>query len=215
MKKNRLETFYIAEIFIYVMTVIFSLVFNFMNHDMNQFMMTFVAIITPFLVPLGFKLIGWKMTSEVKIANITFIYFASLVGSGLGGYNYLGFDKVLHFTSGIFGIEFAIVLFHMLVGHLEVDNPKEYKLYLIFINAVNLAIAVLWEFYEFCMLIFFNNDCINHYTTGVFDSITDMMCAFFAGLIITFFVHKYQQNKKENFFISLYKNLYKENSSHQ
>ena len=41
----------------------------------------------------------------------------------------------------------------------------------------NMAVAQLWEFYEYVMLIFFKNDCINHYTQGVHDSNTDMLCA--------------------------------------
>ena len=71
-----------------------------------------------------------------------------------------------------------------------------------------MAIALLWEFYEYSMLIFFNNDCINHYTTGVHDSITDMLCAFTAGLIITTLVVRYYKTGKKDFFISLYEKFY-------
>ena len=56
-----------------------------------------------------------------------------------------------------------------------------------------MAIALCWEFFEYAMLIFFNNDAINHYTQGVHDSMTDMLCATIAGLLLTIWIMKADQ----------------------
>ena len=61
------------------------------------------------------------------------------------------------------------------------------------------------------MLILFNNDCINHYTTGVHDSLSDMMCAFVAGIIILVMIYRYYKKGKTNFFLRLCENFYNKN----
>ena len=65
----------------------------------------------------------------------------------------------------------------------KLDSIQEWHIFLVFVNAVNTAIAVYWEFYEYAMLIFFNNDAINHYTSGVHDTITDMLVCVAGGLV--------------------------------
>ena len=42
--------------------------------------MTFVAMLTPLIVPIGFKLFHWKPVYEIYIVNNIFTYFASLLG---------------------------------------------------------------------------------------------------------------------------------------
>ena len=84
-------------------------------------------------------------------------------------------------------------------------------MFLVFINAVNIAVGEIWEFYEYGMLIFFNNDCINHYTQGVHDSMTDMLCAACAGIILTLLIVRYYKTGKGNFFISVYEKFYQRN----
>ncbi len=41
-----------------------------------------------------------------------------------------------------------------------------------------MMIAFLWECFEFACLIFLNIDAINHYTQGVYDTMTDMIVCF-------------------------------------
>lgn len=74
-----------------------------------------------------------------------------------------------------------------------------------------MAVAQLWEFYEYAMLIFFKNDCINHYTQGVHDSITDMLCAAVAGICLTVFLVLYYKNGRRSFFVNIYEKFYDRN----
>ena len=69
---------------------------------------------------------------------------------------------------------------------------------------------MLWELYEYMMLILFNNDCINHYKTGVHDSMTDMLCALVAGIIVIILIHRYHKYEKSNFLLRLCENFYEQ-----
>lgn len=196
---------------IYVITSILAFYLNYKSQNMNGILMGVVALLTPWIVPVLFKILKLKPVYEIYVIYLIFVYFASLVGSCLHGYSLPYFDKVLHFSSGLFATLIAVMLFCKIKNVKKVENAADYKIFLLFINSMNLAIAALWEFYEYALLIFFNNDAVNHYTTGVHDSLTDMICAFIAGLIITCLIIRYYKTGKSNFFISLYESFYDKN----
>lgn len=196
---------------IYVITLAYALYHNYSIQDWEAVGMGFVAMITPLIVPAAFKIFHLKPVYEIYIVSTVFTYFASLLGSSFHWYSYFGFDKVLHFSSGWFVTTLAVILYFFIKKSNTFKDKKDYTIFLIFINAVNLAVAELWEFYEYAMLIFFNNDCINHYTQGVHDSMTDMLCATCAGIILTFLIIRYYKTGKGNFFISVYEKFYQRN----
>lgn len=212
---QRLKLLLRAEILIYVITILFGFYHSWQMEDMNAFGMCFVACITPWIVPAIFRLAHFKRVYEIDICNVAFVYFASLIGSVFHGYSVFGFDKVVHFFSGLLLTTCSILLFMIVKKTSRITNREDYHLFLIFINAMNLAIAVCWEFYEYAMLIFFNNDCINHYTQGVHDSITDMLCAFVGGILITFFVLRSYRKHSSGFITSLCEKFYRLNIEKQ
>ena len=97
----------------------------------------------------------------------------------------------------------------------KLDSIQEWHIFLVFVNAVNTAIAVYWEFYEYAMLIFFNNDAINHYTSGVHDTITDMLVCVAGGLVVTGFLISAKRSGKDNFFTRLPQKFYDLNLAHR
>lgn len=208
MKKSRHSIIYKTCIVIYISTSILGFVINFKNHDMNGLEMGFVALLTPFIVPLIFKLFHLKMNDEVKVVNLVFIYFASLLGSGFHFYQYPYYDKLLHFSSGIFGLLLSVFVFCKLTQKKKITNQT---LFYLFINFMNMSIALCWEFYEYSMLVFFNNDCINHTTTGVHDSLTDMLCATIVGLWMTYFIYRFNKTKKSTYLIRMTQKLIDDN----
>lgn len=207
----RLKRLYQVCILIYVVTLVFGFTINYQAQDYNALAMGGVACVTPLIVPILFKLLKFKPVYEIYLVNIVFVYFASLIGSSFHGYSIVGFDKVLHFSSGLIFTIVAMMLFMVVKKVKHIQVLEDYHLYLLFINMCNLSIAVIWEFYEYAMLIFFNNDCINHYTQGVHDSITDMLCAFVGGLIITYLVARAYKHKKNNFILNLCEKFYSKN----
>ncbi len=202
--------FYITSI-IYVISLIIAFYINIKNHRMEPLQMTFVAALTPWIVPVMFKLLRLKPVYEIYTISNIFTYFASLLGSGFRGYSYPWFDKIVHFSSGWIFTTVAVMVFFFIRKSNAFENRREYYIFLIFINAMNIAIAEIWEFYEYAMLIFFDNDCIHHFSQGVHDSITDVMCATLAGIFLTLLVVRYYKKKKSNFFINVYEKFYKRN----
>ena len=102
----------------------------------------------------------------------------------------------------------AVILFFFIRKSNTFPEKKDFTLFLVFINAVNIAIGEIWEFYEYAMLIFFDNDCINHYTQGVHDTITDVMCATVGGILLTLLIVRYYKSGKSNFFTNVYEKFY-------
>ena len=196
---------------VYIITLFLALYHNFMVKDYNALGMGFVAMLTPLIVPVLFKVLHFQPVYEIYIITTEFTYFASLIGSSLHRYSLTGFDKVLHFSSGWMFTTVAVILFFFIRKSNTFPEKKDFTLFLVFINAVNIAIGEIWEFYEYAMLIFFDNDCINHYTQGVHDTITDVMCATVGGILLTLLIVRYYKSGKSNFFTNVYEKFYERN----
>lgn len=209
-RKVKLQQMNLFVSLIYSITLLYAFIINYGN-NMQAFYMGFVSILCPLIIPVFFKIFHLKPVYEIYILSTCFCYFASLIGSCLGGYSVFFFDKVVHFCSGLFATLLSIMLFFIIRKSNQLENTSIYQLHLVFINACNLSIALVWEYYEYAMLIFFNNDCINHYSQGVHDSITDTISAFVGGIIITFFVIRRYHSGKSNFFTRIPETFYEIN----
>ena len=185
------------------MTLIYAF---YVNWQGKYFGMTFVACVTPFIVPTFMKLIKVRVPLEFHIINIVFVYFASLWGSCLGGYQLPYYDKFTHFASGVVICEMIYLLYK---HYLRDDHRK--SLMFIFLNAVNASVALLWEFYEYALLVFFQYDAIKHFSTGAHDTITDMLVAVIGGIILSLYLIHYDQSEKNHFFVSLERKIHKMN----
>ena len=206
MKNKKTNFIYKSGILIYLISLVYAF---YLNWGGKYFSMTIVACLTPFIMPLLMKLLKIEVPQEFYIINIIFVYFASLWGSCLGGYHLPYFDKFTHFFSGIIFCEIAYIFYkHFL------PNEKRKFLMFIFINALNAMIALFWEFYEYALLIFFNYDAINHYSTGIHDSITDMLVAVIGSFILSLYLTHYDQRNDNHFFIKLAKNIKFNKTSH-
>ncbi len=165
------------------------------------------AVICPLLMPALLKILKIKAPLEFHIVNIVFMYFASLWGSCLGGYSTLFFDKIIHCLSGVLVGEVAYVVYKY---YLREDRRK--SLMFIFMTAFNACVAVFWEFYEYALLVFINNDAINHYSQGVHDSMQDMLVAVLGCFVLTLYLMKYDQDNKPHFFVELERKFSKMNN---
>lgn len=207
MTKKEKQYLAIAKI-IYGFTIASSFYINTQTSNQVRFTMTFVAILCPFILPIAFKIFKWKPIFEISMINIVFCYFAALWGSCLGGYSTAYFDKIVHFAFGFCGIMIAYLLYCYIKRSLKIESLQEFKLFLVFINAVNITIAVFWEYYEYALLVFFNNDAVNHYTTGVHDSMTDMIVCTLGGFIVTFSLIRAYRKHKTSIYHHLIEKFY-------
>ena len=197
---------------IYYGVLAYAFYHNFVMGDWTAFYLCFLALVTPFCVPIVFKILKLKMIPEISLFNIWFVFFASLVGSCLGGYATKYYDKITHFMSGVLMIEVAYLLYSLILKKCHPENKEEQNLMYIFLFCVNATIALLWEFYEYACLVIANYDCIKHYPTGVHDSLTDMIAGTLGGVVVLGFIIHYYKTHKMNFFVSLHNHFIEENS---
>lgn len=129
---------------------------------------------------------------------------ASLGGSSLYFYNLIPYwDKYTHCFSGVLGVVIAYLLYSKLQENKEDNKILKY----IFINAVNISIAAIWELYEYATLVLFDYDAINHYTTGVHDSMTDIVVCLLGGMFACYFIYRCEKKGTDNFLLKIKKKL--------
>ena len=119
---------------IYAITLGYAFYVNY-GVDNEAFYMGFVAILCPLIVPALFRIFHWKPIYEIYIVSTCFCYFASLIGSCLGGYGVPFFDKIVHFCSGLFATLVAVMIFFLIRKSNQIESKEVYHLYLVFINA--------------------------------------------------------------------------------
>ena len=78
-----------------------------------------------------------------------------------------------------------------------------------------MMIAFLWECFEFACLIFLNIDAINHYTQGVYDTMTDMIVCFLGGLVFLALLTRQERKGKKDPLIQSLQVFYETNLKNQ
>ena len=192
--------------FTYYLLLTIAAIISLINNYPNNIMIP-IAAISCLVLPLLFKCFKLKITFSMHILNVLFIFISNVWGSILNGYSIPYFDKILHFSSGILITTLSFMIYILLISKLNL-NKKEIYLCIIFINSFNMMIAILWEFIEFGCLIFLNNDAIHHYSSGVYDSMQDMLVALLGGIFVSYFIYfDLNKNKKSIFYKEMTKLL--------
>ena len=140
------------------------------------------------------KIFKIKIGNYLELIYIIFIFLAQFLGSVVNLYNTIWwYDLFVHFLSGVFT---GIVSLYVLkwFGKYYEKNKWFNSLFVI---SFSLMIASLWEFGEFSAYNLFNMDVQHHLTTGVFDTMQDMLVAFFGSIIVAVYnLIKYNTLKK-------------------
>ena len=194
---------------LYYIVLMISSIYSYI-HKIGEVYFIPIGCITCFVVPFLFKIFHLKMIKEIHILNLLFVTFSIVLGSILNFYSLFYYDKFLHFMSGLLFCEFSYILYHYIMKkHHSKHIPI---LCYLFINAMNMMIAVFWEFYEYACLLFLNNDAIHHYSSGVHDSMQDMLVALCGGIVVTIGIIMYYKTNKKNIFIQLSGKFIQKNS---
>ena len=99
----------------------------------------------------------------------------------------------MHFLSGILTAYIGLYLIMLLKSY----NKKNIIFNIIFIIGFTLSIAFFWEVFEFVNDSLFGKDAQNVLTTGVDDTMWDMIVAFLGSIIISIiYIVEVKTNKK-------------------
>lgn len=154
---------------IYIITLSIATIFAFSFHLFISVVLLIVAFCIPHI--------------SYRADYLGYVYLTQVLGTTCGFYNLPYYDKCMHFLSGAI---FVIIGYALLK-----DYIKQRRVLIILINCVETAIAFFWEVFEYSGLLFFHYDASRHFTTGVHDTMQDMIFSFVAGLIMSYVIYKY------------------------
>ena len=134
----------------------------------------FIAgLVLPFLPEFVSKLFKCKFAFRLQLIYYIFLFVALDMGICMDLYKTVPyFDKVVHFFSGVFT---ALVGHYALVYFKVNKSPILFKA--MFIMFFSMAIAVLWEFFEFGCDKLLGQSMQQLVSVGVDDTMFDLLCA--------------------------------------
>lgn len=138
-----------------------------------------ITITLPYIIEKTFKT---KISIVIKTTYIVFIFIAQFLGVTVELYNHISwFDKFTHWLSGII----TALLSLSLLSKFKLYNKKNVLFNIIWMISITLAIASLWECFEYCANILFGGDAQRVATTGVNDTMQDIIVAFIGSIIVS------------------------------
>ncbi|HPF82763.1 MAG TPA: hypothetical protein PLV83_01130 [Bacilli bacterium] len=180
---------------------IFFFIYNIVNKEIAYAFIA-LAILPLISIPSILRKMKVLLNDSMELIYIIFIVFALVLGSLFKFYDLIYFyDKLVHFTSGILS---AVVGIYLLVIFKKYDkNNKVFNA--IFIFFTSLAVASLWEMFEYTSSIVFKVDPQRVLTTGVNDTMLDIIMAALASILVIM-MYLYEETNKKNLIIKRFIN---------
>lgn len=162
-----------------------SLLFLFFgNHETGLYKTLIILSIIPvMLLPYLFeKITKIEIEPIIKTLYLVFLFFAYFLGSIINFYYIIKpYDKIMHFISGVVTAFLALII----LVKIKKYDAKHPWFNILFMILVTLAIASLWEFFEFTNDNIFGKDAQKVLTTGVDDTMGDMIAAFIGSVLLS------------------------------
>jgi len=161
--------------------------------------LSFILIV---LIPTILRKIKINISSSSEFILIVFAFIGHFLGSIMNLYNKIyWFDTFVHFLSGI------VVAFFTLEIIKKSKIKTNHIFEIIFILGVSSLVATSWEIFEFTCDKLFDKDAQHVLTTGVDDTMKDMIVALLGSILFNIcYIYEYINDKKliiTNFIKSL------------
>lgn len=138
-----------------------------------------LVMLLPWIIERVFKI---KIPSNLKTTYVIYIFMAHFLGSIIDFYHrFNNYDKLMHFSSGILTAFTGVYLMSLLKTY----NSKKNVFNIIFIISFTTLVAFSWELFEFTCDNLFSKDAQNVLTTGVSDTMWDMIVAFLGSVLVS------------------------------
>lgn len=133
----------------------------------------------PWIIEKVFKI---EIPGILRTIYLVFVFISHFLGSIVDFYHtFENYDKLMHFLSGILISIIAIYIMSLLNGY----DKKRIVLNIIFMLGFTMLIASFWEMFEFINDNIFGKDAQNVLTTGVDDTMLDMIVAFIGSILVS------------------------------
>lgn len=130
------------------------------------------------------RLRHFPIPQDCRLLYYVFTFSTIVVGSAMYGYSWIPYwDKLFHFFSGVLISAVGLIVCHLLFQTLTGSQSARSALYILFPFCFNLSVAVLWEVYEYLLYILLGIDAVNHLTSGVHDTMQDLIVCLLGGML--------------------------------
>lgn len=137
-----------------------------------------VTITLPYILGKIFKI---KIDNKLKFIYILFVFCAHFLGATVELYNKISwYDKLCHTLSGVL-TSYGALLMLTIIKNCSIKNKCFNIIYMI---CITLAVASLWEIFEYSSNILFGGDAQKVVETGVNDTMQDIIVAFIGSLFV-------------------------------
>lgn len=147
-----------------------------------------LAVIPVLLGPwLIHKILHYQMSDTLKFVYYLFTFACVMLGSVLNLYNIpetMWLDKVTHFISGFLTSIVALMLIKY--GKVSVKSKWFIPVYIVIFSV---GVAGCWEFLEYFMDMITGGDTQHVLTTGIDDSMGDMLVATLASIMFAIYYY--------------------------
>lgn len=195
-------------IIIYIIMGVGLGVYNIFFSTPYYIMLGFASILFLFIPDIIYKVLKLK---KVYILNFTIYLFCFLsfnIGMTLNGYSRIPqYDKLVHTLSGVFFALLGLGFYYVLKPIKKLER-SDYSIVSFFSVMFSLSIAVIWEIYEYTIDFLLHTDPQRVSTTGINDTMIDMIVCFIGALIMWLSIYLYYRRNKINFFMSVFENFF-------
>lgn len=200
-KFKRLDK-YVAIFFIIFGTVMG--IYNIFYSTSYYIMLSFASILALPIPYIIYKVLNLKPVYILNFAIYLFCFFSFSIGMVFNGYSRIPYyDKFTHTLSGVFFTLLGLGFYYVLKPVKKIEK-SDYLLASFFSIFFSTFIAVIWEIYEFVINILLHTDPQRVLTTGINDTMEDIIVCLIGSVIMWFFMYLYYKKDKKTFIMNVF-----------
>lgn len=136
------------------------------------------------LIPaVGERLFRMKLGMPMRLSILLFCLLAFNLGTALRWYHrFPGYDKAVHFLSGILFGQLGLCLYGRIGG--DYDRGAKVGLQMAFAVCFAMCVAGIWEIFEYTGFLLTGHDAQNVAATGIHDTMQDMIACLLGSLVL-------------------------------
>ena len=174
--------------------LIATLISALVTHKYNRIIYIITSTLLIIAPDLLRKFHNLQFSDRAELAYLSFIFISAILGINLDLYHSTAWlDKLSHTLSGALT---AIVAWLILKHRHLIDTPTSFKV--VFILSFSLAIAVIWEIYEFLVNFILHTDPQRVISTGVTDTMLDLIVAGLGAATVTVYLFRKKTAKPKS-----------------
>ncbi|MBE5767846.1 MAG: hypothetical protein E7335_11965 [Clostridiales bacterium] len=177
------KAFIVYSVFYCIFSAAIS-IFYIAVHDWYHAGISLGTFAIPIALAVMYRLLHWKRVWALDLLILIFTTISYQLGACIDLYHLLpGFDKLAHFLSGTFAGILCTLLYCLLTPEHKVSK-ESLPLALLFVFFGSMAVAGLWEIGEYILSKITLRDMQNVASTGVADSMQDMIVCLLGTLLL-------------------------------